>query len=71
MTGRMYNERLEKLHFRLMLPAFWVMSIGQMTSAYWVCVAASLTDPALGIEARTCSSPCPPGHRLVGADHAL
>ncbi len=29
-TGRMYNEWLGKLHFWLMLPAFWVMSIGQM-----------------------------------------
>lgn len=30
-TGRMYNETLGKLHFYLMTPAFWVMSIGQMT----------------------------------------
>lgn len=30
-TGRMYNEALGKLHFWLMTPAFWVMSIGQMT----------------------------------------
>lgn len=29
-TGRMYNERLGKLHFWLILPAFWVMSLGQM-----------------------------------------
>jgi cytochrome c oxidase subunit 1 len=29
-TGRMYNERLGKLHFWLMLPAFWIMSLGQM-----------------------------------------
>jgi cytochrome c oxidase subunit 1 len=28
-VGRMYNERLGKLHFWLMLPAFWVMSLGQ------------------------------------------
>jgi cytochrome c oxidase subunit 1 len=30
MTGRMYNERLGKLHFWLLLPAFWVQSLGQM-----------------------------------------
>jgi len=30
MTGRMYNERLGKLHFWLMTPAFWVQSLGQM-----------------------------------------
>jgi cytochrome c oxidase subunit 1 len=29
-TGRMYNERLGKLHFFLMLPAFYVQSLGQM-----------------------------------------
>lgn len=30
-TGRMYNEALGKLHFYIMTPAFWLMSIGQMT----------------------------------------
>jgi cytochrome c oxidase subunit 1 len=30
-TGRMYNEFLGKLHFWIMTPAFWAMSIGQMT----------------------------------------
>jgi cytochrome c oxidase subunit 1 len=30
-TGKMYDERLGKLHFWLMLPGFWVMSIGQMS----------------------------------------
>lgn len=30
-TGRMYNEGLGKLHFAIMTPAFWLMSIGQMT----------------------------------------
>ncbi len=30
-TGRMYKERLGKLHFWLMVPSFWVMSIGQMS----------------------------------------
>ncbi len=29
-TGRMYNEKLGKLHFYLMLPAFYVQSLGQM-----------------------------------------
>ncbi|MEZ4656474.1 MAG: cbb3-type cytochrome c oxidase subunit I [Caldilineaceae bacterium] len=30
-TGRMYNETLGKIHFWLMTPAFWMMSLGQMT----------------------------------------
>jgi cytochrome c oxidase subunit 1 len=30
-TGRMYNETLGKIHFWIMTPAFWAMSIGQMT----------------------------------------
>jgi cytochrome c oxidase subunit I len=30
-TGRMYNETLGKLHFWIMTPAFWMMSIGQMS----------------------------------------
>ena len=30
-TGRMYNEGMGKLHFWIMTPAFWVMSIGQMS----------------------------------------
>lgn len=29
-TGRMYNEALGKLHFWLMVPGFWIMSLGQM-----------------------------------------
>jgi cytochrome c oxidase subunit 1 len=29
-TGRMYNERLGKVHFWLMTPAFWVQSLGQI-----------------------------------------
>jgi cytochrome c oxidase subunit 1 len=29
-TGRMYNERLGKIHFWLMTPAFWVQSLGQI-----------------------------------------
>ncbi len=30
MTGRMYNEALGKLHFWIMVPGFWVMSLMQM-----------------------------------------
>ncbi len=30
-TGRMYNETLGKIHFWLMTPGFWTMSIGQMS----------------------------------------
>lgn len=30
-TGRMYNETLGKLHFWIMTPAFWMMSVGQMS----------------------------------------
>jgi cytochrome c oxidase subunit 1 len=29
-TGRMYSERLGKLHFWLLTPAFWVQSLGQI-----------------------------------------
>jgi cytochrome c oxidase subunit 1 len=29
-TGRMYNERLGKVHFWLMTPAFWAQSLGQI-----------------------------------------
>jgi cytochrome c oxidase subunit I len=32
MTGRMYNETLGKIHFWIMTPAFWLMSLGQMTA---------------------------------------
>jgi cytochrome c oxidase subunit 1 len=51
MTGRMYNERLGKLHFWLMLPAFWVMSIGQMSvGLLGMRRRIADYDPALGIE---------------------
>ncbi len=30
MSGRMYNERLGKIHFWLMFPSFYLMSLGQM-----------------------------------------
>lgn len=50
-TGRMYNERWGKTHFWLMLPAFWVQSLGQM----YIGVSGMRRriadyDPALGIE---------------------
>jgi cytochrome c oxidase subunit 1 len=50
-TGRMYNERLGQLHFALMTPAFWVMSLGQI----WVGTMGMRRriadyDPALGID---------------------
>ena len=51
MTGRMYNEKLGKLHFWLMLPAFWVMSIGQMSvGLLGMRRRVADYDPALGIE---------------------
>jgi cytochrome c oxidase subunit 1 len=51
-TGRMYNEGMGKLHFWLMTPAFWVMSIGQMSVGV-VGMRRRIADydPALGIEA--------------------
>ena len=30
MTGKMFSERMGKIHFALMLPAFYIMSLGQM-----------------------------------------
>ncbi len=51
MTGRMYNESLGKLHFWLMLPAFWVMSIGQMiVGLMGMRRRIADYDPALGID---------------------
>jgi cytochrome c oxidase subunit I len=49
-SGRMYNEGLGKLHFWLMLPAFWVMSIGQMSvGLLGMRRRVADYDPALGI----------------------
>ncbi len=50
-SGKMYSEKLGKLHFWLMLPAFYVQSLGQM----WVGLSGMRRrigdyDPALGIE---------------------
>ena len=51
MTGRMYNERLGKLHFWLILPAFWVMSLGQMRIGLMgMRRRIADYDPALGID---------------------
>ncbi|MCB0108177.1 MAG: cbb3-type cytochrome c oxidase subunit I, partial [Caldilineaceae bacterium] len=50
-TGRMYNERLGQMHFWLMTPAFWVMSIGQM-SAGMMGMRRRIVDydPALSVD---------------------
>lgn len=50
-TGRMYNEALGKWHFWLMTPAFWVMSIGQMSvGVLGMRRHIADYDPALGIQ---------------------
>ncbi len=50
-TGRMYNEGLGKLHFWLMAPAFWVMSLGQMRiGLLGMRRRIADYDPALGIQ---------------------
>ena len=50
-TGRMYSERLGKLHFYLMLPAFYVQSLGQMQiGLLGMRRRIADYDPALGIE---------------------
>ena len=49
-SGHMYKESLGKLHFWLMLPAFWVMSIGQMSvGLLGMRRRVADYDPALGI----------------------
>ncbi|OGO31125.1 MAG: cytochrome C oxidase subunit I [Chloroflexi bacterium RBG_16_54_18] len=50
-TGRMYNERLGKIHFYLMLPAFYVQSLGQMqVGLLGMRRRIADYDPALGID---------------------
>jgi len=50
-TGRQYSERLGKLHFWLMLPAFWVQSLGQMYAGVsGMRRRIADYDPALGIQ---------------------
>jgi len=50
-TGRMYNERLGKIHFYLMLPAFYVQSLGQMqVGLLGMRRRIADYDPSLGID---------------------
>jgi cytochrome c oxidase subunit 1 len=50
-TGRMYNEKLGKLHFYLMLPAFYFQSLGQMqVGLLGMRRRIADYDPALGIQ---------------------
>jgi cytochrome c oxidase subunit 1 len=50
-TGRMYNEKLGKLHFWLMVPGFWVQSLGQMRVGLLGMRRRIVDyDPALGID---------------------
>lgn len=50
-TGRMYNEKLGKIHFWLMTPGFWLMSLGQMqVGIYGMRRRIADYDPNLGIE---------------------
>jgi len=50
-TGRMYNESLGKLHFWLMVPGFWIMSLGQMrVGLMGMRRRIADYDPALGVE---------------------
>ncbi|MCB9419643.1 MAG: cbb3-type cytochrome c oxidase subunit I [Ardenticatenaceae bacterium] len=56
-TGRMYNERLAKLHFWLITPGFWVQSIGQiLVGLHGMRRRIADYDPALGIQG---------GHMLI------
>jgi cytochrome c oxidase subunit 1 len=51
MTGRMYDEKLGKLHFWLMTPGFWLMSLGQMrVGLMGMRRRIADYDPALGID---------------------
>ncbi len=50
-TGRMYNEALGKAHFWIMTPAFWVMSIGQMSvGVMGMRRRIADYDPTLGVQ---------------------
>jgi len=50
-TGRMYSERLGKIHFYLMLPAFYVQSLGQMqVGLLGMRRRIADYDPGMGIE---------------------
>jgi cytochrome c oxidase subunit I len=51
MSGRMYNERLGKLHFWLILPAFYFQSLGQMqVGLLGMRRRIASYDPALGLD---------------------
>jgi cytochrome c oxidase subunit 1 len=51
MTGRMYNEKLGKLHFWLIMPGFWVQSLGQIAiGLQGMRRRIADYDPALGIQ---------------------
>lgn len=51
LVGRMYNERLGKVHFWLMTPAFWVQTLGQMIVGTRGMRRRIVDyDPALGID---------------------
>ncbi len=63
-TGRMYNEALGKTHFWIMTPAFWVMSIGQMSvGVMGMRRHIADYDPALGRFISTDDPP--PATRLI------
>ena len=50
-TGRMYNETMGKIHFWIMTPSFWVMSIGQMSvGVMGMRRRIADYDPALGVQ---------------------
>jgi cytochrome c oxidase subunit 1 len=50
-SGRMYKESLGKLHFWLMVPGFWVMSLGQMQiGLLGMRRRIADYDPALGVQ---------------------
>jgi cytochrome c oxidase subunit 1 len=50
-TGRMYNEKLGKLHFFLIFPAFFFQSFGQMLVGLWgMRRRIADYDPSLGLE---------------------
>jgi len=50
-TGRMYNERLGKLHFFIMFPAFFMQSFGQMFAGLMgMRRRIADYDPALGLQ---------------------
>ncbi len=50
-TGHMYKETLGKLHFWLMTPGFWLMSLGQMRAGLLgMRRRVADYDPALGIQ---------------------